>query len=101
MSHGWLEVGDFVWLNNPSKKIGLSPKLMTFWEEVPYEIIEKISEVTYRVRNLGNKKERIVHSDRLKRLNLDHSVPEELRRRLTSRAERSKEKYTMSAWSRA
>jgi hypothetical protein len=54
-----LEVGDFVWLNNPSKKIGLSPKLMTFWEEVPYEIIEKISEVTYRVKNLGNKREKM------------------------------------------
>jgi hypothetical protein len=31
------------------------------------------------VKNLGNKREKIVHSDRLKRLSIDHSVPEKLR----------------------
>ena len=57
------EAGDRVWLHNPRRKKGLSPKLQSPWEG-PYDVIEALSDVTYRIRH-GTKRSRVVHVDRL------------------------------------
>lgn len=58
------KAGDRVWLYNPKRQKGKSPKLMSPWEG-PYEVLEKVTDVTFRIRkgNAGRKK--IIHSDRL------------------------------------
>ena len=59
-----LEAGDKAWLHNPRRRKGLSPKLQSPWEG-PYDVIEKISEVTFRIRRGRRGKCKIVHADRL------------------------------------
>ncbi|KAK4309250.1 hypothetical protein Pmani_007956 [Petrolisthes manimaculis] len=56
-------VGDRVWLYNPRRKRGLSPKLQSSWEG-PYHVQEVMSDVTYRIRR-GQNRSRVVHVDRL------------------------------------
>lgn len=56
-------VGDRVWLHNPRRKRGLSPKLQSPWEG-PYTVIAALSDVTYRIRR-GRKRPSVVHTDRL------------------------------------
>ena len=60
------EVGKAVWLLNPTKKVGLSPKLMSFWEDEPYIIVERISDVVVKIQRNQRSKPRIMHVDRLK-----------------------------------
>ena len=60
------EVGKAVWLFNPTKKVGLSPKLMSFWEDEPYVIVERISDVVVKIQRNQRSKPRIMHVDRLK-----------------------------------
>ena len=57
--------GDFVWLYLPRRKVGLSPKLQTFWEG-PYLIVQKISDALYAVQRSKTSKKEVVHFDRLK-----------------------------------
>ena len=57
------QVGDLVWLYNPRRKKGLSPKLQSPWEG-PYTIVERVTEVTFRIRR-GRQRFKIVHADRL------------------------------------
>lgn len=57
-------VGDKVWLYNPRRRKGLSPKLQSPWEG-PYTVIEKVSEVTFRIRRGQRGKPKIIHADRL------------------------------------
>ncbi|XP_038058673.1 uncharacterized protein LOC119729953 [Patiria miniata] len=57
--------GKFCWLFNPAKKKGVSPKLMCRWEG-PYLILDKLSDVTYRIQGKSGEKMKVVHSDRLK-----------------------------------
>ena len=59
-----LEVGDKAWLHNPRRRKGLSPKLQSSWEG-PYDIVQKISAVTFRIRRGRRGKSKIVHADRL------------------------------------
>ncbi|KAG7157191.1 hypothetical protein Hamer_G010034 [Homarus americanus] len=40
---------DMVWLYNPLRKKGQSPKLQNPWEG-PYTVVERLSDVTYRIR---------------------------------------------------
>ena len=57
--------GDRVWLHNPRKKRGLSPKLQSQWEG-PYTVTEVLSAVTYRLAPPGaGRKSKVVHVDRL------------------------------------
>ena len=60
-----LTTGQFVWLHNPSRKKGLSPKLQRRWEG-PYLIQKKLSEVTFRIQLKPRGKKKVVHFDRLK-----------------------------------
>lgn len=56
--------GDQVWLHNPRRRKGLSPKLQSPWEG-PYFIVERVSEVTYRIRRGTRGRPKVVHVDRL------------------------------------
>ena len=58
-------LGDAVYLYNPSRKKGVSPKLQSFWEG-PYLIIEKLSDLVYKIQSAPSAKTRIIHHDRLK-----------------------------------
>ena len=60
------EMGTSVWLFNPPKTVGKCPKLCIIWEETPYVIIERISDVVVRIRKGPTAKPRVVHVDRLK-----------------------------------
>lgn len=58
------EEGTLVWLHNPVRRVGKSPKLQARWEG-PYKIITRINDVTFRIRQGDRKKPKIVHIDRL------------------------------------
>lgn len=60
-----LKEGEFVWLHNPAKKVGLSPKLMCRWEG-PYLIIKRLSSVVFRIQRGPRVKPKVIHYDRLK-----------------------------------
>ena len=66
-SHGEsLRRGDFVWLHNPAKRKGVSPKLESKWEG-PYLILNKLSDVVFQIQRNKRGKKTVVHYDRLKR----------------------------------
>ena len=58
------EEGDAVWLHNPRKKVGHSPKLMCPWEG-PYTITKVVNDVVYRVQLTPRSKAKVVHRNRL------------------------------------
>ena len=55
---------DRVWLYNPQRKKGRSPKLMSPWEG-PYMVIERLSAVTYRIQRAPGTAFKVVHVNRL------------------------------------
>ena len=59
-------MGKAVWLYNPTKQVGKSPKLMIFWEEDPYVITERVNDVVMKIQKSRKAKPKIVHVDRLK-----------------------------------
>ncbi|GFW04467.1 hypothetical protein TNCV_878361 [Trichonephila clavipes] len=56
--------GDKVWLYNPTRRKGLSPKLQSHWDG-SYTILKIINDVVIRIRKSTNSKPRVVHYDRL------------------------------------
>ena len=57
--------GDRVWLFNPKRRRGRSPKHQTNWEG-PYTVKKKrINDVVYRIQQEGQRKSKVVHLDRL------------------------------------
>ena len=58
------EVGDAVWLCNPKRRKGISPKLSCDWEG-PYVVLKIINELLYRVKKSTSTKPRVVHRNRL------------------------------------
>lgn len=56
--------GDLVWLYNPQRKKGLSPKLSPSWEG-PYRIVKRINDVVYRIQRSPRSKMKVVHLNRL------------------------------------
>ena len=63
-SHG-LKEGQFVWLHDPSKRKGLSPKLQLRWKG-PFLIVTQLSDVVFRIQASPRSKPMVVHADRLK-----------------------------------
>jgi hypothetical protein len=59
-----LERGDPVWLYNPQRKKGKSPKLTRPWKG-PYLVIKRINDVVYRVQLSPRSKPKVVHRNRL------------------------------------
>ena len=56
--------GDKVWVFCPERKKGISPKLSNQWVG-PCTVLERLSDVVYRVRVLGRRKVVTLHRDRL------------------------------------
>ncbi|GBM64621.1 hypothetical protein AVEN_91694-1 [Araneus ventricosus] len=56
--------GDQVWMYNPKRRRGLSPKLQQNWEG-PYTIVKKLNDVIYRVQRSTNAKPKVIHINRL------------------------------------
>lgn len=59
------QLGDLVYLHDPSTKVGLPKKLTKPWIG-PYRIIEVKGPVTYKIRELNKRKDLVVHVNRLK-----------------------------------
>ena len=57
--------GDRVWLHNPTKYVGKSPKLQVFFERVPYKIKKKLSDLVVVIQRITDGKERVIHVDHL------------------------------------
>ena len=55
--------GALVWVFNPIRKKGVSPKLCSKWTG-PCTVLQKLSDVVYRVQLLGRRKV-VLHRDRL------------------------------------
>ncbi|GBN85257.1 hypothetical protein AVEN_41122-1 [Araneus ventricosus] len=56
--------GDLVWMYNPERRRGLSPKLQQNWEG-PYTVVKKLNDVVYRVQKSPNAKPKVIHINRL------------------------------------
>ncbi|GBM73266.1 hypothetical protein AVEN_158625-1 [Araneus ventricosus] len=56
--------GDLVWMYNPKRRRGLSPKLQQNWEG-PYTVVKKLNDVVYRVQRSPNTKPKVIHIYRL------------------------------------
>ncbi|GBN52972.1 hypothetical protein AVEN_47392-1 [Araneus ventricosus] len=56
--------GDLIWMYNPKRRRGLSPKLQQNWEG-PYTIVKKLNDVIYRVQRSPNAKPKVIHINRL------------------------------------
>ena len=59
-----LEKGDPVWLHNPQRKKGLTPKLTRPWQG-PYVIVKRINNIVYRIQLGPKSKPKVVHRNRL------------------------------------
>jgi hypothetical protein len=64
--HGF-QPGDAVWLYNPRVKKTLSPKLSRPWEG-PYRVMERLTDVVYRIQRSPRSKARVVNRFRLWRV---------------------------------
>ncbi|KAJ8916404.1 hypothetical protein NQ315_014615 [Exocentrus adspersus] len=58
------QVGEKVWLYNPKRSKGKSPKLQKSWEG-PYSVVTRLNDIVYRIQKNPQAKMKIVHIDRL------------------------------------
>ena len=65
------KVGEPVWLYNPKKKKGVSPKLSRNWEG-PYTVVKSINDLIYHIQLGPRTKPKVVHWNRLWRYNGDN-----------------------------
>ncbi|GBM37785.1 hypothetical protein AVEN_25895-1 [Araneus ventricosus] len=56
--------GYLVWMYNPKRRKGLSPKLQQNWEG-PYTVVKKLNDVVYRVQRSPNARPKVIHINRL------------------------------------
>ncbi|GBO40956.1 hypothetical protein AVEN_271603-1 [Araneus ventricosus] len=56
--------GDLVWMYNPKRRRGPSPKLQQNWEG-PYTVVKKLNDVVYKVQRSPNAKTKVIHINRL------------------------------------
>ena len=73
--------GDMVWLQNQVKKKGLSLKLSQHWIG-PYKVMDKLSDVTYRIKKEPIGKHKVVHHNRLKPY-CERMVPKTVKKKKT------------------
>ena len=57
-----------VWLFNPTKKVGRSPKLQVKWEKEPSRVRDILSNMVIRIKRLDGKKGRVVHRNQVKKV---------------------------------
>ena len=60
------ELGDPVWLHNPKRKKGRTPKLQRPWEG-PYLVTSRLDDLIYRIQKGPRSRPMVVHVDRLKK----------------------------------
>uniref|UniRef100_A0A8C2JCK1 Gypsy retrotransposon integrase-like protein 1 n=1 Tax=Cyprinus carpio TaxID=7962 RepID=A0A8C2JCK1_CYPCA len=58
-------VGELVWIQNKTRKRGVSPKLQRRFKG-PFKILERVSDVLYRVQLVEGGSESVVHFNRMK-----------------------------------
>ncbi|GFX71951.1 retrovirus-related Pol polyprotein from transposon 412 [Trichonephila clavipes] len=56
--------GDKVWLWNPKRHKGISPKLQTNWEG-PYGVLKRLNDVVVRIQKSSHSKPKVIHYNRL------------------------------------
>lgn len=56
--------GEAIWLYNPKRRKGISPKLSCDWEG-PYLVIKPINELPYSIQKSAKSKQFMVHRNRL------------------------------------
>ncbi|RNA32039.1 krab-a domain-containing, partial [Brachionus plicatilis] len=61
----WVRVR-LVWVLNSEKKKGKNPKLSKSWKG-PNEVLAKITELTYKIKQINGKKKLIVNINRIKK----------------------------------
>ncbi len=59
-----LNEGDLVWLYNPQRKKGITPKFQRPWQG-PFRILKRINDLVYRIQLKPTTKPRVVHYNRL------------------------------------
>ena len=64
--------GDKVWLYCPRKKVGLIPKLQSFWKG-PFVVKKRILDTVYMIEDVKTHYRVVVHFDRLKPCHLSVS----------------------------
>ncbi|GBO03424.1 hypothetical protein AVEN_54291-1 [Araneus ventricosus] len=52
--------GDLVWMYNPKRRRGLSPKFQQNWKG-PYTVVKKLNDVVYRLQRSPNTKPKVIH----------------------------------------
>ena len=57
--------GDAVWLYNPKRRKGLSPKLQYAYEG-PYLVVKRLDDLTFRIQRGPKAKAKVIHHNRLK-----------------------------------
>ncbi|KAL3882519.1 hypothetical protein ACJMK2_028855 [Sinanodonta woodiana] len=57
--------GDSVWVYTPQRKTGLSSKLQSWWK-VPFQVVKRLSDETYRVKCEYKCKPQVIHVGRMK-----------------------------------
>jgi hypothetical protein len=65
LSYEQFQAGDQVYVYFPQRKVGISPKLMSFWRG-PFTVTSKFSDVTYKVCCGRKGKEQVIHVDRMR-----------------------------------
>lgn len=63
--HQSYSVGEFVWVRNKARKKGVSPKLQKRFKG-PFRVIERVSDVLYRIQPEGGVSSNVVHFNLLK-----------------------------------
>ena len=64
LEHQPLEAGEAVWLYNPQRKKGLTPKMQRPWQG-PYIITKRINDLVYRIPLGPRAKPKVVHRNQL------------------------------------
>ena len=59
-----LQLGQAVWLHDPTRKIGVCSKLLPKWKG-PYVVVRKIDDLTYMVKRSPRQQAKVYHIDRL------------------------------------
>ena len=59
-----LKAGDAVWLHNPQRKKGLSPKLQRTWQGL-FTVIKRLNDLVYRIQLRSSTKPKVVYRNRL------------------------------------
>jgi hypothetical protein len=84
--------GEKVWLYQPHRKIGLSPKLQRLWHG-PYVILDILGRNLFRVKKIGSTIQKVVHSDNMKPYGMKVSLNEETKQSLDDKSLESHDEY--------